>query len=221
MSEGKQVLNQAKEKGKDVIKQMGKKLASMILTNPVTYAVAAILLIIIIVVGCFVEVEATGSYGNVNSTSVSSTSTGWWWPIGGEERAAQGEKIYATGTPPNADITSEYGEDRGDRKHWAIDMDYSPDVAGENQNIIAVKSGTVTTAGYSDSAGNWVVIDHGDGFTSTYMHMEDNSLLVKAGDTVDYGQVLGLMGNTGNSTRRTFAFCYDKRWKQCKSFRLC
>jgi hypothetical protein len=48
--------------------------------------------------------------------------------------------------------------------------------------------------------GNGVVIDHGDGEFSVLAHMQPGSLRVKVGDTVDSNTVLGLVGNSGNTT---------------------
>ncbi len=62
----------------------------------------------------------------------------------------------------------------------------------------AAADGTVTTAGWSDSAGNWVVIDHGNGLVTKYMH--HSRLLVSAGQTVRKGQQIGEVGSTGQST---------------------
>ena len=53
---------------------------------------------------------------------------------------------------------------------------------------------TVQTAG-----GNYLVVDIGKGHYAFYAHMQPGSLKVKVGDTVKTGQVLGLLGNTGNS----------------------
>lgn len=61
----------------------------------------------------------------------------------------------------------------------------------------AAADGVVLIAGWSDSAGNWIVIDHGNGFVGKYMH--HSGLLVSAGQTVTKGQPIGLVGNTGNS----------------------
>jgi murein DD-endopeptidase MepM/ murein hydrolase activator NlpD len=52
----------------------------------------------------------------------------------------------------------------------------------------------VQTAG-----GNYVVVDIGKGRYAFYAHMQPDSLKVKLGDTVKTGQVIGLLGNTGNS----------------------
>lgn len=65
--------------------------------------------------------------------------------------------------------------------------------------IYAAAAGTVIIAGYSNSAGYWVVIDHGDGLTTKYMHM-CSSPYVSAGETVSKGQNIGGVGTTGQST---------------------
>lgn len=65
--------------------------------------------------------------------------------------------------------------------------------------IYATRAGVVETAQYSASAGYYVVINHMDGFKSTYMHMckfPD----VNVGDMVGAGQVIGCVGSTGWST---------------------
>ncbi len=64
--------------------------------------------------------------------------------------------------------------------------------------IYAADSGTVAIAGYSSSAGNWIVINHGNGLTTTYMHC--TSLFVQTGQTVSKGQNIATCGNTGYST---------------------
>ena len=65
--------------------------------------------------------------------------------------------------------------------------------------IYATRAGTVTTAAYqAGGAGYYVRINHGDGFGSIYMHM--TKYIVKTGDTVSQGQVIGYVGSTGLST---------------------
>ena len=59
-------------------------------------------------------------------------------------------------------------------------------------------AGTVITAGWSNSAGNWVVISHGNGLVTKYMH--HSSICVSAGQRVAKGQQIGYVGSTGYST---------------------
>ncbi len=62
----------------------------------------------------------------------------------------------------------------------------------------AAAAGRVTIAGWSYSAGNWVVIDHGNGLVTKYMH--HSALSVTAGQYVEKGQQIGAVGTTGYST---------------------
>lgn len=64
--------------------------------------------------------------------------------------------------------------------------------------IIASRGGTVTSATYSNSAGYYVTINHGDGFSSIYMHM--TNFVVSGGQQVSQGQVIGYVGKTGIAT---------------------
>jgi len=56
----------------------------------------------------------------------------------------------------------------------------------------------VTIATFSNSAGFYVTINHGDGFSSVYMHM--TNFVVSAGQAVSAGQLIGYVGSTGIST---------------------
>lgn len=66
--------------------------------------------------------------------------------------------------------------------------------------ISAADGGMVTVAGWPDNYGfgNRVVVDHGNGYTTTYAHM--SNIYVTAGQKVSRGQVIGQMGSTGRST---------------------
>ena len=69
----------------------------------------------------------------------------------------------------------------------------------EGTPIVATRSGYVTTAAYqAGGAGNYVSLSHGDGFGSIYMHM--THYVVKYGQSVEAGQIIGYMGTTGGST---------------------
>ncbi len=68
----------------------------------------------------------------------------------------------------------------------------------EGTDVYASQSGTVTTAEYDDSYGNYIVIQDADGYMTKYAHLE--SINVSAGQTVRHGQLIGKTGNTGAST---------------------
>jgi len=90
-----------------------------------------------------------------------------------------------------ARITSYMGK-RWGRSHNGIDM------IGKS-NIMAADEGVVEFAGYkSGGLGNAVIIDHGNGFKTTYGHMK--SVKVKKGQVVEKGDSIGVMGSTGRST---------------------
>lgn len=94
---------------------------------------------------------------------------------------------------PGAVVSSGFGYREFDGAfHNGVDF-----AAPEGTPTYAAESGTVIIAGWSDSAGNWVVINHGDGLVTKYMH--HSSIVVSAGQTVSKGQQIGNVGNTGNS----------------------
>ena len=93
-------------------------------------------------------------------------------------------------------LTSDYKDRNKDREHKGIDL------IGKGKsidNVIAIASGKVITSKYSKTAGNYVEIEHANKYITRYLHMKDNSLKVKKGDYVTKGEILGTMGNTGNS----------------------
>lgn len=79
--------------------------------------------------------------------------------------------------------------------HGAVDI--NPTQNGGTP-VYASADGTVTTATYHSSYGNYVVIDHGSGVSTLYAHAQ--SLAVSAGQTVTKGQLIMYEGSTGNST---------------------
>ena len=79
------------------------------------------------------------------------------------------------------------------RYHQGVDL-----AANAGTPIVASRGGTVTIASYSNSAGYYVTINHGDGFSSIYMHM--TNYVVSSGQKVNQGQTIGYVGSTGIST---------------------
>ena len=80
------------------------------------------------------------------------------------------------------------------RMHNGIDM-----ACAQGTPIYATRAGKVTTTSYqAGGAGNYVSINHLDGFSSIYMHM--THYVVSAGQSVSQGQLIGYVGSTGIST---------------------
>ena len=121
------------------------------------------------------------------------------------EKAAAGveEHPYTGGAfrwpcPSSTRVTSNYGTrvspmSGASSNHKGIDIG-----ASAGADIIAAADGTVTAASYSSAAGNYVMIDHGGGLYTVYMHA--SSLLVSPGQTVSAGDVIAKVGSTGIST---------------------
>ncbi len=80
------------------------------------------------------------------------------------------------------------------KMHYGVDLS-----APEGTPIYATRSGYISWTGYEEGgAGNYVQINHGDGYKSIYMHM--THYIVEQGQYVEAGQVIGYCGSTGGST---------------------
>ena len=77
--------------------------------------------------------------------------------------------------------------------HQGVDLD-----TGTGDPVVATRAGIVTVAGYGSAAGNYVQINHQDGFSSIYMHL--SSYCVSSGQIVSAGQLIGRTGATGVAT---------------------
>lgn len=100
--------------------------------------------------------------------------------------------------PSSSRITSGFGDrdsptEGASTNHKGIDVS-----ASTGSGIVAAASGTVTISTYSYSAGNYIMIHHGGGVYTAYMHCSE--LLVSAGQEVSQGQVIAKVGSTGYST---------------------
>lgn len=100
--------------------------------------------------------------------------------------------------PSSKRVTSDYGPrtsptNGASSNHKGIDIG-----AAYGADIVAADGGTVLVATYSSSGGNYVIIDHGGGLCTVYMHA--SSLTVSAGQTVSKGQVIAKVESTGIST---------------------
>lgn len=108
---------------------------------------------------------------------------------------APAAKVSGSGLawPTQGTITSGFGY-RWGALHAGIDI-----ANNVGTPIRAAKSGTVIVAGWNDGGyGNWVIIDHGGGFSTLYGHM--SRVRTSEGAHVNQGDLIGDMGSTGNST---------------------
>ena len=100
--------------------------------------------------------------------------------------------------PSSSRITSGFGArssptEGASSNHKGIDISAPTGAA-----IVAAADGTVVISTYSSSAGNYIMIDHGGGVSTVYMHC--SQLLVSQGATVKKGQTIAKVGSTGYST---------------------
>lgn len=100
--------------------------------------------------------------------------------------------------PSSSRITSRFGgrsspTEGASSNHQGIDVGASTGSA-----IVAAASGTVVISTYSYSAGNYVMLNHGGGVYTVYMHC--SQLLVSEGQQVSQGQTIAKVGSTGYST---------------------
>lgn len=97
--------------------------------------------------------------------------------------------------------------------HQGVDLS-----ANSGTPIYASRGGTVTVSTYSGSAGHYVTINHGDGFSSIYMHM--SSRAVSSGQQVSQGQVIGYVGKSGVASgyHLHFGIAYNGAWQNPCSY---
>ena len=124
---------------------------------------------------------ASGGSNNGSSGNKAPSSSGSW------TRPLSGYRISSPFGPRNSPTAG------ASSYHKGIDL-----AAPQGTPIYAARSGVVTTATYSNSSGYYVSINHGDGFASVYMHM--TNYVVKSGQAVSAGQLIGYVGSTGIST---------------------
>ena len=115
-----------------------------------------------------------------------------------EKTVSIGNISFIWPCPSSSRITSGFGgrsspTEGASSNHKGIDIG-----ASSGSDIVAAADGTVTISTYSYSAGNYIMINHGGGVSTVYMHC--SKLLVSVGETVKKGQVIAKVGSTGYST---------------------
>lgn len=121
--------------------------------------------------------QANGSSTSINIPQVSAGDLSFRWPL-----------------PGYSYISSPYGS-RWGGFHTGIDIS-GGGVYGAS--IVSAEAGTVILAASHYSYGNYVIVDHGGGYSTLYAHM--SSIACSVGDYVTKGQTIGYVGSTGNST---------------------
>lgn len=127
-------------------------------------------------------------------------------PIDGEtEVATDAKEVIIEVTPngwpiakPKARITSHFGKrthpvTKHKILHRGIDI-----MAPIGTPILATGDATVKEIGYNKKAGQYIILRHGERYTTKYFHLSDIS--VAEGDTITKGTTIGLSGNSGIST---------------------
>lgn len=105
---------------------------------------------------------------------------------------------------PGSHVISPYG---GKRHHAGVDIKTCP-----NDKVLAAFDGVVTRSGPYFGYGNCIVIKHAYGLETLYSHQSKN--LVRVGQRVQAGQVIGLTGRTGRATTEHLHFevhCHGHR----------
>lgn len=124
----------------------------------------------------------TSNQSNASASAVQSvpaSSSGWNAPLASLN--------FSSGFGSRQDPTGFSGT-----QHDGIDL-----TGSYGTPVFASRSGSIASSGYDPSAGNYIIINHGDGYYSYYLHL---SSIVVGGGSVSAGQTIGLMGTTGNST---------------------
>ena len=117
---------------------------------------------------------------------------------GAGESVVSGNGLFTHPCPGYRRISSTFGYRKAplagaSTNHKGVDF-----AAPTGTPIYAAAGGTVTSAGYSGKAGNLLIINHGNGMQTYYMHC--NKIYVSAGQKVEKGQNVAAVGTTGNST---------------------
>ena len=126
-----------------------------------------------------VQESASGDPSNDHTTVQNPSSTQWLVPVDYVRLTSP----FGPRQAPTAGAST---------YHQGVDL-----AASRGTSVRASRSGIVAIASFSSSAGNYVQIDHQDGFRSVYMHLD--TYCVSAGQIVSAGQQIGTVGNTGIS----------------------
>ncbi len=183
--------------------------------NPYILIIALVVILVIIVI-LFLISFMFGLNGESqqkdDSENLTENKNAYYWPIGSRETTEENGVLFAKGDPEETTITSGFGN-----RNWSngsIENHKGIDISGTygETNIIAAKSGKVSDVvnncddfkGPLDTCGsgygNHVYLTDENGLMHYYGHMKKGSVIVKVGDEVKIGQVIGKIGSSGSST---------------------
>lgn len=115
------------------------------------------------------------------------------------------------GKPVIGQVTSGFGTrldplNKEGAYHSGIDIR-----ANRGQKVFATAAGVITRASRNGDYGNVVTIDHGNGYTTNFAHLD--RFLVKKGDQVERGHIVGLVGDSGRTTgvHLHYEVCLNKK----------
>ncbi len=121
---------------------------------------------------------STSAFADPTSYVSKSYEGVWLWPVGNVSR-----HIRSHIGPRNISY--------GSKQHHGIDIDY----VNTNTSILAARAGKAYNKGKSTTRGNYVIIDHLDGWYTLYQHL--SSISFSGSIDVDAGDIIGYAGNTG------------------------
>ena len=144
---------------------------------------------------------APGAYTGTASaaTTAESTTAEITFPLTTAAPVITPESIELIWPVPykNCYISAQYGQYPSGGAHHGMDICVRG--GSEGKNVVAAADGVVISYGFNHwSMGNYIIVDHGYGLFTAYYHMQ--KLFAEKGDRVKQGQVIGLIGHTGNTT---------------------
>lgn len=129
---------------------------------------------------------------------------GLLWPLPGYTRA---------------NITSDFDPDRENPVTGIVEAHKGTDIAAPTgTEVVAAGDGTVIASAYNDSCGYHIIIDHHNGIKTYYYH--SSQLIANTGDEVKAGDVIMLVGSTGESTgsHLHFGVNIDGEWVDAMTY---
>lgn len=138
-------------------------------------------------------------FGQMNDDVAYSADDNWYDGDWEPDDTGEGQKL------------SDWRKANGEKHHGGVDINW---VGGsDGKKAYATTGGKVNRADYSDSCGNNVIWTDSEGMQHWYMHLKEKPL-VSEGETIEGGQLLGYVGNTGASggSHLHYTITTDSAW---------